>query len=1696
MAKSVKAEATTKKTGNRRMKRTVRRTIGALCMVSAITVAAIPVPDIEAYSPTADPVATYASLNVLTTDANDELTNAASNKNLTMESAGFPASRLTNHGKTYTLNTSAGVTYLDWQFEYASEGAAADSTYPNAFITDYNNNFSKGELDLSSGLLFSDYVTFGLSSFEGLADNNDTAVYDPAVPNDPSYYITVNFKIGDDDQSAKVEKLGLKYVLSGDPRTMDTSSTVYKFFSDYFPTDLANQIQKYNDEDAKYAEDNTYTRVYPPDLERRKMMNSSFDDPEEQQRYMLNEVFGNGANFGLALSPTTKYKYKADGSRDGTEPMYIVHADSVDVRKQFTPSKNYGHILYTDSQGYVVAKFIQLIGIGEKALKGVVNITNITLGSDIQFVCDEAFSGSNVLSSVTFGGNATIGNRSFYKCDNLTNVVLSGVQGIGKESFAKTKISSISIPESLVAVEDGAFYNCTRLANVTFENEGTSPTTIGKAAFCDLEQLNTVDFGNRNINSIGDYAFAITDTSLIGKDKLKNFKYPDYITTGPQLGEFTLANRQALETVTLSTGLRPSGIDPEVPDTIVANCPKLQYFRFPVGTNGVSYDPTMFYDVTNPDFYVWGPERNLSDYAVPRECTWQARMDVAANAPDGLPVTYKYYKDDNESNPATYEISNGKLIQGIDATGKLVNCTYVPGLSAAEKKTDLQIPSSVAGITINAIDSNCFNDELRANITGIEIADGNGIATIEDNVFKDFDEATYISLGDGVRDIGASAFEGCGKVRKVDIGQNISSIGANAFHDCTSLTEIRFDKPTNMGDLLPTDIGENALSTGSDKLTVYGEIGENYGPFAWSMDPDNFVDQEAGIRVCYKTNSPSNMTIILDNTNGLPTLVDYPHLDQLDDYARAAGLGYIDGPTPGVKIPDPSYSLVDRVKTGASLSNTEQELVNAVRNIVIPSGIKSIDVKGYITRPATSTGYSNAKNVDVYLDPLKATDADGNPAGLDYFDTYKAYGLFNGYYGKDKNDYTLTEPDAYFMQKLGDSTAKAGQLKSNAPYDNNNKDSNPSGNDVVESVIMETVEYLPDLAFYNCENLEILSLGSAMDDVGELPIADCTKLNSLACGGNKYEAINGILYEKLDNGKKKIVECFPGQGNVVGSNDISTDNHPELSNVSDIAEGAFANCDEIYFADLTGIQDTEIPEYCFYDCDKLKNVTVPENMDNIRANAFGEDPSISLDIKNPDLTPDRDAFGDFENGENPYIYTTKGSIVERLSKAYGENKLPAIIRYTDEWFTVIFRCNLDGKELYRERVQDGDNPDGPDSDDQRAHEDTFGDKHDGYEFAYWADEDGNEITNLRRVAITKNNTIFLGIYTPKKNVTPSPDVSGDVTPTPGSNTPGGTTGGASNTTPSTTGGSKGGGTTKYPLTVVYGSGSGNYPEGTKVIIEAIDAPAGKVFDKWVVTGAAATVYSSTSKATTVTTAAGETIITATYKDASSGGGGSSSDGGGATGTKTSTGTHNRTGADGSPAAGTGSSTRVDITKPGISDVDKAYASVSGSTDSFVVKITESADADNAVATALANKYGDMTPIKYFAMDISLYDATGTNKITDTTGLKVNVTMPIPDALRQYAGNNKVGAVVNGTQLEDLACKFTTVDGIPCVSFTATHFSPYTIYVDTNNLQVGLMDTSPKTGDPIHPKWFVTIALAATSLFLFLKRDKVTIPAKA
>lgn len=174
---------------------------------------------------------------------------------------------------------------------------------------------------------------------------------------------------------------------------------------------------------------------------------------------------------------------------------------------------------------------------------------------------------------------------------------------------------------------------------------------------------------------------------------------------------------------------------------------------------------------------------------------------------------------------------------------------------------------------------------------------------------------------------------------------------------------------------------------------------------------------------------------------------------------------------------------------------------------------------------------------------------------------------------------------------------------------------------------------------------------------------------------------------------------------------------------------------------------------------------------------------------------------------------------------------------------------------------------------------------------------------------------------------------------------------------------------------------------------------------------------------------------------------------------------------------------------GISDIGKISATVNGSTDSYVIKITDSAEATAAVEQALLAEYGTLDPLRYLPMDISLYDSTGTTKISPLPeGVSVSVTLPIPDDLAIYGGNAKP-ANAEGGVLSKMNPRFTVINGVPCMTFTATHFSPYVIYVDTANLSTdGSQDATPVTGDPIHPKWFLVIGLAAIAVVLFLKRD--------
>ncbi len=296
------------------------------------------------------------------------------------------------------------------------------------------------------------------------------------------------------------------------------------------------------------------------------------------------------------------------------------------------------------------------------------------------------------------------------------------------------------------------------------------------------------------------------------------------------------------------------------------------------------------------------------------------------------------------------------------------------------------------------------------------------------------------------------------------------------------------------------------------------------------------------------------------------------------------------------------------------------------------------------------------------------------------------------------------------------------------------------------------------------------------------------------------------------------------------------------------------------------------------------------------------------------------------------------------------------------------------------------------------------------------------------------------------------------------------------------------------LTVVNGSGSGSYMVGSQAFIYAEESDK-LAFSSWTVDADDLQINSKVLNGTIITMPDRDVTVIANFvtKDNNNNNGGennnNNNNNNGNNNGNNNNGNGGNNGVNELPVANGG--TTVVIDKNGLSNTGVVSAVINGSSDNFRIKITGDSDSSEAIVRALMKKYGTLDCIKYFPMKISLYDSTGKKQIYDTTGLSISVTLPIPDSLIPYAGNNLVAYVpLSGEKMKAVDAKFTTIDNVPCISFKAEDFGPYVIYVNTEDLSAGnIADSTPKTGDGIHPKWFLSLGLAAVAAILFFYQDK-------
>lgn len=1316
---------------------------------------------------------------------------------------------------------------------------------------------------------------------------------------------------------------------------------------------------------------------------------------------------------------------------------------------------------------------------------GKTQIVNLTIGDNLVGIGDAAFYGCGGIESVTLGnGLNTIGNSAFENCINMKNCnmeLFSKISVMGRKAFQNCRaLKNITIPIGVEAIGDYCFSGCSALETIELCGNGNNVQLngLGYMIFQNCSSLSSITFPTSFYQ----------DSQGLPADEKNGI--PIRYFNGCSSLQFIKVQNTDLDII---DGMSHS--------TYEASKTVKEHDKSTHPNDEIN----QFLDVVSDSFYFEGPSKiaAYSDTDSPIHLT--AKIHSAS---------FKYLDEDK------YE--------------RVVTCPETPSHS------NTFIINSYGQLLEMDIDDQCKEVEIPSKIGTY------GILELSSDSFKHKCFLEKVTIPSSVESIQSGAFEGCHRLKHVIFEQPENSklvIQDQAFN--TQVVDPLFHIKGCDDKVVHPDPNETNPS-----LTFTGTISESSSTFLYAMNPNNNINRgtQPTTYITFYSGWPTNLTAQYNQDTKKNELIDYPKYDELTSYTKDS-FPYMT--TEMVSAASQAVTDYENWKTSGysdALRPTEDEMaiVNSALNPVLPAGITAIksgifsdfDSEGKVVTGG-ATAKPNTKVESVTCNTVETIEpyTFAGCTGLTGF-------WMNG--GNKIDDYAFKNCGENLVNVgIGSSVSELGKRPfagctgvSNVVFTDNPNFTCEEAiiygtTDGVKDTIVECLEgrgllqevsntqvgpdelagittIMPE-AFKNCDEIVTVDLSSSsVTSVPEQCFAQTDRLSTVILPNGTVKSIDkGAFWNSLvanvripDKATLIELQAFANVSEDAGEILLDVDGNPTIKDVTSGHRNITFNCPDDSFA------NTYADKYYYINTKSYEYFKVIFK-DGIDFSTLSEQTVMYGEAAKEPTPKNHDGmtFTGWDSDGYKFVIKDGTYYAQYIGAAYS-------VTYVD---------GVTSKVLSKETVEAGKNGNPPTPI-----------EHKGYTFVEWRPSATGVTGDMICVAYYKDNSgessrhkcTFYGrdgsvvaAYTvnDKESVTPpaAPAISGytfvswipaDFTnitedkvyyasydkTSAGASPSGGSSSGASASPSSTAGnnnnGNNGDNTKKYTVSVSGGSGSGSYPAGAIVALNAYDMGVGKQFDKWTTSTAGVGFANAEATSTTFTMPAANVAITATYK---TGNGASPNTGGNNGGSGTSgNGSNGNSGSNGSSGSNSNrnSGTTVQVTKPGISNTNLAGATVAGSTDNFVVKVTEDQTANDLAVQALQAKFGDISRVKYLPMDISLYDSTGRTKIADTSGISVNITLPLPDDLAQYAGNNKVASTLGGT-IEDLNTRFTTVDGVPCVNFTATHFSPYVIYVNTANLTEGTIDATPKTGDPIHPKWFLALGLASLSLILFFKRDR-------
>jgi len=315
------------------------------------------------------------------------------------------------------------------------------------------------------------------------------------------------------------------------------------------------------------------------------------------------------------------------------------------------------------------------------------------------------------------------------------------VTSIGTWAFYSSCVTNVIIPDSVVNIDDGAFFDCEPLANVTV---GSGVTNIGNWAFAFCTSLTSVNFRG-NVPSLGgDYVF-----------------YDDVATVYHLPG---------------TTGWRAT----------FAGLPTLLWnpqvlFTYTTNSDGITLTITGYTGpgdtVTVPVTINFLPVTSIGNYG-----RWWFK------SPASLIIPNSVFSIGEGAFYACCGLTNVTIGDGVTNIGNGA-FNYCGNLTAITVDALNSVYSSVDGVLFNESQTTLIKcPEGKAGNYTIP----NGVANIGGAAFKECVSLTSVIIPNSVVNIGTNAFS-VTDIATVTIGNGVTNIGNGAFDNCNFLTAITVD---------------------------------------------------------------------------------------------------------------------------------------------------------------------------------------------------------------------------------------------------------------------------------------------------------------------------------------------------------------------------------------------------------------------------------------------------------------------------------------------------------------------------------------------------------------------------------------------------------------------------------------------------------------------------------------------------------------------------------------------------------------------------------------------------------------------------------------------------------------------------------------------------------------------------------------